>query len=82
MIRRPTPAVSALVTVSVNGINTVATGITNWTAPVFLQPELNVITVSAQDAAGNVSSPTIVEVNYLAPTEGNDFFVSATNFPL
>jgi hypothetical protein len=80
----PTPNASGVsqVTVSVNGIGTVATGTTNWTAAVFLQPELNVISVSAQDAAGNVSSPVTVDVNYLAPTEPNDFFVTATNFPL
>ena len=76
----PTPNASGVsqVTVSVNGITTVASGATNWTAAVFLQPELNTISVTAQDAAGNISSPANVQVNYLVPTEANDFFVSAT----
>ncbi len=80
----PTPNASGVsqITVSVNGISTIATGTTNWTAAVFLQPELNIISVSAQDAAGNSSSSGTVEVNYLAPTGANDFFVSATNFTL
>ncbi len=75
----PTPTANgvSLVTVSVNGISTIATGTTNWTVAVLLKPELNIISLFAQDAAGNVSSPANVEVNYLAPTEPNDFFVNA-----
>jgi Pro-kumamolisin, activation domain/Divergent InlB B-repeat domain len=81
----PTPNASGVSQVFVtggNGIGTVATGTTNWTAAIFLQPELNIISVYAEDAAGNFSSPVTVEVNYLPPTEANDFFVSATNFQL
>jgi Pro-kumamolisin, activation domain/Divergent InlB B-repeat domain len=76
----PTPNASGVSLVFVtggNGVGTVATGTTNWTAAIFLQPELNIISVYAEDAAGNFSSPMTVEVNYLAPTEPNDFFVNA-----
>jgi hypothetical protein len=75
----PTPNASGVsqVTVSVNGIATIANGTTNWTAPVALQPELNIIKVIAVDAAGNFSSAATVQVNYLVPTEANDFFVNA-----
>jgi Pro-kumamolisin, activation domain/Divergent InlB B-repeat domain len=66
-----------LVKVSVNGIATIANGTTNWTVPVALQPELNIIKVTAVDEAGNFSSATTVEVNYLPPAEVNDFFVNA-----
>ena len=80
----PTPNASGVsqIIVSANSIATVATGTTNWTAAIALQPELNIINVSAVDAAGNVSAPLTVEVNYLVPPVANDFFVSATNFPL
>jgi hypothetical protein len=75
----PQPNASGVsqITVSVNGIATIANGTTNWTAPVALRPELNIITVTAVDAAGNFSSPVTVEVNYLVPTVVNDFFVNA-----
>jgi subtilase family serine protease len=75
----PLPNASGVsqVTVSANGIATIATGTTNWTAAVALQPALNIIQVSAIDAAGNRSSPVTVEVNYLVPTVANDFFVNA-----
>jgi hypothetical protein len=80
----PTPNASGVsqVSVSVNSVATIATGTTNWTAAVALQPDLNVITITAVDAAGNVSVPTILEVDYEVPTVANDFFVSAANFPL
>jgi hypothetical protein len=65
------------VIVSVNYVPTIATGTTNWTAAVALQPELNIITVTAVDAAGNVSAPVTIEVNYLVPPVVNDFFVNA-----
>ncbi len=70
------------VSVSVNGIITIATGTTNWTVPVNLQPDLNVINVTAVDAAGNVSATATLDVDYVMPTVSNDFFVSAANFPL
>jgi len=75
----PLPNASGVsqVMVSVNGVSTTATGTTNWTVPVALQPTLNIIQVSAVDAAGNVSSPVTVEVNYLVLTVANDFFVNA-----
>jgi hypothetical protein len=73
----PNPSGVSQVTVNVNNILTIATGTTNWSAPVALQPELNTITVTAVDTAGNVSSPVIIEVNYLVPTVANDFFVNA-----
>ncbi len=75
----PTPNASGVsqVTVTANGIATIATGTTNWTAPIALQPALNIVQVSAVDAAGNVSSPVIVNYNYLVPTVANDFFVNA-----
>jgi hypothetical protein len=75
----PTPNASGVsqVTVSINSISTIATGTTNWSAAVALQPELNTITVTAVDAAGNVSAPVTIEVNYLVPTVANDFFVNA-----
>ena len=75
----PLPNASGVsqVTVSANGISTIATGTTNWSAAVALQPALNIIQVSAIDAAGNASSPVTVEVNYLVPTVANDFFVNA-----
>ena len=80
----PTPNASGVsqIIVSANSIATVGTGTTNWTAVIALRPELNIINVSAVDAAGNVSAPLIVEVNYLVPPVANDFFVNATNFPL
>jgi len=75
----PLPNASGVsqVMVSANGVYTIATGTTNWVAAVALQPTLNIIQVSAVDAAGNVSSPVTVEVNYLVPTVANDFFVNA-----
>ena len=75
----PTPNGSGVsqVTVSANSIATTATGTTNWTAAIALQPQLNIIKVSAMDAAGNVSAPITVEVNYLVPPVVNDFFVNA-----
>ncbi|MEJ0089345.1 MAG: protease pro-enzyme activation domain-containing protein [Limisphaerales bacterium] len=67
----------SLVTVSVNGVVTVATGTTNWTAAVALQPELNSVQVYAVDATGNYSTPANITVNYLLLTATNDFFVNA-----
>jgi hypothetical protein len=70
------------VTVNVNGATTIATGTTNWTTAIALQPALNVVQVRAVDAAGNFSTPVTVDINYLVQTVANDFFVNATNFPL
>jgi hypothetical protein len=75
----PLPNASGVsqVTVSVNNISTIATGTTNWSAAVALQPALNIITVTAVDAAGNFSVPLTIDVNYLVPTVANDFFANA-----
>jgi hypothetical protein len=77
----PQPNASGVsqVSVSVNGFAVVASGTTNWTANISLQPELNIIQVSAVDAAGNFSSPVPpTEINYLVLGPVNDFFVDAT----
>ncbi len=67
------------VLVSRNGsITYSATGTTNWTAPVLLEPGLNEIVVIALDAAGNVSAPVTMQVNYLVLNPVNDAFASAT----
>ena len=68
----------SLVTVNVNGVDTVASGTTNWSAAVALLPNLNNIQVTAADGAGNISSPVGVQINYLVLTAANDFFVNAT----
>ena len=75
----PPPNASGVsqILLSVNGNAIVASGTTNWNALVSLQPELNMIQVSAVDAAGNFSSSVTVEVNYLVPTAANDFFARA-----
>jgi len=65
------------VMVVLNGVVTIATGTTNWTAAVALDPDLNIIRVSAVDAAGNVSAPVNVQVDYLVPVVANDFFANA-----
>jgi Pro-kumamolisin, activation domain/Divergent InlB B-repeat domain len=75
----PSPNASGVsqVLVNVNGAATVASGTTSWTANAALQPELNIIKVSAVDAAGNFSSTQTVEVNYLVLGPVNDFFAEA-----
>ncbi|MEI9864653.1 MAG: protease pro-enzyme activation domain-containing protein [Limisphaerales bacterium] len=75
----PSPNASGVnvVTVSINGVATVATGTTNWTAAVALLPSLNYIQIIAADAAGNYSTPANLTVNYLVLTATNDFFVNA-----
>ena len=73
----PNPSGVSKVSVIVNGFGIVATGTTNWTAAVGLLPNLNTIKVIAVDAAGNVSAPASVSVNYLIQTATNDFFVNA-----
>ncbi len=65
------------VMMSVNGIAYTATGTTNWTSPVSLQPGLNVIVVTAVDTVGNPSPPVTVQVNYLVINPGNDIFANA-----
>ncbi len=52
-----------------------ATGTTNWSATVTLTNGLNVIGVVAQDVAGNLSQPAVVQVSLLDPF--NDNFVNA-----
>jgi len=54
-----------------------AAGTTNWTAPALLKPGINVIVVSAVDAAGNVSPSVMVQVNYLVNNPANDIFANA-----
>jgi hypothetical protein len=76
----PVPNASGVsqVFVTVNGGSPLtAMGTTNWTTPVSLQPNLNIIQVSAVDEAGNFSSPVTIEVNYLVLGPPNDFFVNA-----
>lgn len=76
----PAPNVTGIseVFVSVNGsIAYTASGTTNWTAPALLQPGLNVIVVTALDAAGNLSPSVTRQVNYLVINPVNDSFASA-----
>jgi Pro-kumamolisin, activation domain/Divergent InlB B-repeat domain len=75
----PAPNVSGvnLVLVSVNNVTTVASGTTNWTQLTGLQPGLNTIQVESIDASGNISTPATVQINYLVPPPGNDFFANA-----
>jgi Pro-kumamolisin, activation domain/Divergent InlB B-repeat domain len=65
------------ISVTVNGSTTLASGTTNWASIASLQSGLNIIQVSAIDAAGNVSSPATTEVNYLLLGPPNDFFANA-----
>jgi hypothetical protein len=77
----PLPNASGVsqVFVTVNGFPTAVSGTTNWMANISLQPENNIIQVSAVDAAGNFSSPVPpTEVNYLVLGPINDFFANAT----
>lgn len=53
-----------------------ATGTTNWTAPVFLDPGLNEIDVLSLDAAGNASPSVTIQINYLVLNPVNDTFAS------
>lgn len=76
----PAPNVSGLseVFLSVNGgIASTAIGTTNWRAPALLQPGLNILKVSAVDAAGNFSSAVTVQVHYLPHNPPNDIFANA-----
>jgi hypothetical protein len=67
------------VQVSINGgFAMTASGTTNWDLVVALDEGLNSISAQAVDAAGNVSSPVMVQVNYFIPGPPNDFFVNAT----
>lgn len=67
------------VLMSVNGgPQFVVVGTTNWTTFAALQPGLNLIQVTAVDAAGNFSSPSTIELNYLVLGPVNDFFAQAT----
>jgi len=72
------PSGVSQVFVTVNGSSLTAVGTTNWTTLVALQPELNIIKVTAVDEAGNFSATTTIEVNYLILPPANDFFVNAT----
>lgn len=51
--------------------------LTNWAAPIGLQPGLNKIIVWAEDCAGNVSPTVSAEVTYRVLDPPNDFFVNA-----
>ena len=67
------------VVLSVNGcVSSPASGTTSWSAPLILQPELNVIQAIAYDDAGNASAPVTIELVYFAISPGNDFFAAAT----
>jgi len=62
-----------------NGCNSLpASGTTNWTAALLLQPGLNTIQITAVDNAGNSSQPVIIQLNYFVQTPPNDFFAEAT----
>jgi hypothetical protein len=66
------------VVLTVNGCNTgPASGTTNWTSTVLLEPGLNIIQVIAYDEAGNASSPVTIDLVYFAGNVANDFFVNA-----
>jgi hypothetical protein len=75
----PNPTSVNKVVVTVNGCgNSPASGTTSWSAPVLLQPELNVLQAIAYDEAGNASEPVTIELVYFAVNPVNDFFASAT----
>ena len=68
---------------SVNGIVTIATGTTNWTAAVALQPELNIVQCHRRGRRGQCFFPDDASMSIICtPTVANDFFVSAASFPL
>ncbi len=54
-----------------------ATGTSEWTTSVPLQPGRNVIAVTAADFSRNVSDAKMLEVRYDAPEPPNDHFVNA-----
>ncbi|MBI5466958.1 MAG: hypothetical protein HY975_01955 [Candidatus Kerfeldbacteria bacterium] len=55
----------------------VATGTTNWYAPLFMNTGANQIRVWAGDHAGNMGTQTVVTVVVLPPPVPNDYFVQA-----
>jgi hypothetical protein len=74
----PDPSGVKQVSVSVNGqLAKAATGTTNWSLTFGLTPGLNRIQVTAQDKAGNVSSPANLQVTYSVPDPINDLFARA-----
>jgi subtilisin family serine protease len=54
-----------------------ATGTTNWSVNLLLQPGLNTISASAVDFARNQSDPVHMMVDYMPPTTPNDHFKNA-----
>ena len=74
----PNPSGVSQVFVTVNGTPLpTAIGTASWMALVALQPDLNLIKITAVDEAGNFSTTVTIQVNYLVPTPANDFFVNA-----
>ncbi len=54
-----------------------ASGTTNWSATFGLTPGLNNISVFAEDYAGNISTPVVIQVAYIVQLPPNDFFANA-----
>ena len=70
------------VLVSANGTLAItAAGTTNWSSTFGLRPGLNLIRVTAQDAAGNVSAPVVLQVTYVVPDPINDLFANSIPLP-
>jgi hypothetical protein len=66
------------VLVSVNGqLPMTASGTTNWSSTFGLSQGLNTIKVTAEDFAGNISAPVIINVTYVLTNPVNDLFVNA-----
>ena len=65
------------IVLNLNGSTVPTTGTSNWTAIVTLKSGYNTIVGTAVDAAGNVSSPATVQVNFLVAPPANDFFANA-----
>jgi hypothetical protein len=55
----------------------VAAGTTNWSCTFGLTPGLNNISVFAEDLAGNISTPVVIQVVYIVQVPYNDFFAHA-----
>jgi len=80
MANDPQPYASGLsrVRISMNGqLPVTVSGTTNWSYTFGLKSGLNTITATAEDVAGNLSSPVNVEVTYVVPNPVNDVFANA-----
>jgi hypothetical protein len=74
----PNPSGVKRVAVSLNGqLPNIATGTTNWSITFGLGAGLNKIQVTAQDGAGNVSTPAALQITYVVPDPVNDLFARA-----